>query len=74
LVAGYQLDTPEVDVDQYLITCPVGRNVEWFFTIDEAGGGRVVQIPSVPAAPQAPQKQTQVVAKGVKKAESEDEK
>ena len=73
LVAGYQLDTPEVDIDQLLITCPIGRKVEWYFGIDE-GEGKVVQIPSAPSAPAAPfvPKETKVIAKGVKKAESED--
>ena len=74
LVAGYQLDTPEVDIHQFLITCPVGRDVEWFFAIDEESGGKVVKIPSAPIVPAMPQKETIVVAKGVKKAESEDEK
>jgi hypothetical protein len=72
LVAGYQLDAPEVEIDQHLITCPIGREVNWFFGIDEQGGGRVVQIPSA-STPMVPQKETRVVAKGTKKAKAEED-
>lgn len=57
LIAGYQLDLLEEDVERVLVTLAVGRKVEWMFAIDEAPASNVVPMP----APAAVQPQTPAV-------------
>ncbi len=69
LIAGYKLDLTETEIQEYLVTLPVGSNVEWFFEITEG----VPKIQEMPTR-NADELRTAVRAIGVKKARGEDGK
>jgi len=68
LIAGYKLDLTETEIHEYLVTLPIGSNVEWFFEITEG----VPKIQEMPVR-DADELKTAVRAIGIKKV-SEDEK
>jgi hypothetical protein len=68
LIAGYQLDMSETEIVEMLITLPVGRKVEWYFSIEESES-RIIEMPRSPDA----QLETEVIATGIQRVSTDDE-
>jgi hypothetical protein len=69
LIAGYKLDLTETEIQEYLVTLPLGSNVEWFFEITE-GERKVTEMP----ARNPDQLETEVRPRSAEKTKREDEK